>query len=120
MKEKVEAGKVVAKTHKRFEITKDKVFAFMKYKFHLSDKPIDEIRLAYVTEFDHYLSTPHNLCFNTAMKYIKNLKKIMNEAVAMDWISTNPFQTFNAHTQILIEKFKFSKSWTRSMKKNFL
>jgi site-specific recombinase XerD len=47
-----------------------------------------------VSEFEHFLLTQHKLQNNTAHKYIKNLKKIMNMAVGLDWIPSNPFNQF--------------------------
>lgn len=94
MEEQVKIGKVVKKTHERYIITKNKVEAFMQHQYKLKDMQLPEIRLRFVTEFEHYLLTEQNLQSNTAHKYIKNLKKIMNLAVGLDWIPSNPFNNF--------------------------
>ncbi len=94
MKEKVAVNLISPKTHLRFQITKNKVEAFIKHQYKVNDKPLPELRLAFVTEFEHYLLTIDKLQSNTAHKYIKNLKKIMNMAVGLDWIPSNPFNMF--------------------------
>ncbi len=94
MTEITKTGKVTEKTLLRYKITKNKVVDFMKYKFGATDRPLPELRLAFVSEFEHYLLTKHKLQGNTAHKYIKNLKKIMNMAVGLDWIPSNPFNQF--------------------------
>jgi len=94
MAELVKIGKVTGKTLLRFKITKNKVMAFVKHKYKLTDKPLPELRLSFVTEFEHYLLTVDKLHNNTAHKYIKNLKKVMNMAVGLDWIPSNPFNQF--------------------------
>lgn len=94
MAETVRVGKVVPKTLQRYQITQNKVTAFMKHQYKVSDMVLKEIRLAFITEFEHYLLTVDKLQSNTAHKYIKNLKKIMNMAVGLDWIPKNPFQQF--------------------------
>lgn len=94
MLEKVKAGQIVAKTHLRYKITRDKVENFIKKQYKTADKPLPELRLAFVTEFEHYLLTVERIQSNTAHKYIKNLKKIMNMAVGLDWIPSNPFNQF--------------------------
>ena len=94
MEEEVNIGKVVKKTHTRYEITKNKVIAFMQYQYKVDDMPLPDLRLRFVTEFEHYLLTEDNLQSNTAHKYIKNLKKIMNMFVGLDWITSNPFNNF--------------------------
>jgi len=94
MEEQVKIGKVVKKTHTRYKITKKKVEAFMQHQYNLDDMALPEMRLRFVTEFEHYLLTKDNLQTNTAHKYIKNLKKIMNMSVGLDWIPSNPFNNF--------------------------
>lgn len=94
MGEMVKIGKVVAKTLSRYKITKNKVEAFMKHHYKIADKPLPEMRLMFVTEFEHYLLTVDNLQSNTAYKYIKNLKKIVTMSVGLDWIPSNPFANF--------------------------
>jgi site-specific recombinase XerD len=94
MEEQVKIGAVVKKTHSRYVITKNKVRAFMKSQYKVKDMPLPDLRLRFVTEFEHYLLTKGKLQTNTAHKYIKNLKKIMNMAVGLDWIPSNPFNNF--------------------------
>ncbi len=94
MSEQVKVGMIAPKTHLRYKITKDKVVKFMQRQYKINDKPLPELRLAFVTEFEHYLRTVDKLQNNTAHKYITNLKKIMNMAVGLDWIPSNPFTQF--------------------------
>ncbi len=94
MSEIIKVNKVSAKTLERYEITKNKVIDFMQKVYKVDDKPLPELRLSFVSEFEHFLLTKHKLQNNTAHKYIKNLKKIMNMAVGLDWIPSNPFNQF--------------------------
>jgi site-specific recombinase XerD len=94
LEEQVKIGKVVKKTHTRYIITKNKVQAFMQHQYKVDDMPLPDMRLRFVTEFEHYLLTKDKLQSNTAHKYIKNLKKIMNMSVGLDWIPSNPFNNF--------------------------
>lgn len=94
LSEQVKIGKVVSKTYARYVITKNKVEAFMQHQYKKDNMPLPEMRLRFVTEFEHYLLTIDKLQSNTAHKYIKNLKKIMNMAVGLDWIPSNPFNQF--------------------------
>lgn len=94
LSEQVKIGKVVAKTYTRYKITKNKVEAFMQHQYKKDNMPLPEMRLRFVTEFEHYLLTIDKLQSNTAHKYIKNLKKVMNMAVGLDWIPSNPFNQF--------------------------
>lgn len=120
--EMVKVEKIAPKTLVRYKTTRNKVEAFIKLQYKKNDKPLPEMRLSFVTEFEHYLLTKGKLHSNTAHKYIKNLKKIMNMAVGLDWIPSNPFNQFkcsytNPDREILnqdelnkIAKKKFSVS----------
>jgi site-specific recombinase XerD len=99
MEEMVKIGKVVPKTLMRYKITRNKVEAFMKHQYKISDKPLPELRLVFVTEFEHYLLTIDKLHSNTAYKYIKNLKKIVTISVGLEWIPSNPFMNFRCSYQ---------------------
>lgn len=94
MRELVKVGKVVPATVKRHEITQNKVRSFMQFQYRVNDKVLPEMRLSFISEFEHYLLTVDKIQNNTAHKYIKNLKKIMTMAVGLDWIPSNPFNTF--------------------------
>ena len=99
MQELVKVGKVVAATVKRHEITMNKIKTFIEKHYKTNDKALPEMRLAFVTEFEHYLLTVEKIQSNTAHKYIKNLKKVMNMAVGLDWIPSNPFNNFKCSYQ---------------------
>ncbi len=94
MKEKVQVNLISPKTLMRFDITKNKVAAFIKAQYRADDKDLPEIRLRFVSEFEHFLLTVQEMQSNTAHKYIKNLKTVMNMSVGLDWIPSNPFNLF--------------------------
>jgi site-specific recombinase XerD len=94
MLETVNVGKISKKTLERYKITQNKVKAYMVHKYKVENIPLPEMRLSFVTEFEHYLLTVDKIQSNTAHKYIKNLKKIMNMAVGLDWIPSNPLNQF--------------------------
>lgn len=94
MEEQLKIGKIASKTYIRYVITKKKIEAFMKYQYKRTDMNLSEIRFKFASEFDHYLITMDRVSTNTAHKYIKNLKKVMNLAVAMEWLQVNPVNQF--------------------------
>jgi site-specific recombinase XerD len=94
MAETVAVGKITRKTLLRYQSTQEKVVKFMKREYRIEDKALKDMRLSFITEFDHYLLTVEKLQSNTAHKIIKIVKKIMNQAVALDWIPSNPFNQF--------------------------
>lgn len=115
MEEKVKIGKITRKTLLRYQSTQKKLVIFMERQYKVDNMPLKDMRLSFITEFDHYLLTVEKLQANTAHKIIKIVKKIMNQAVALDWIPSNPFNQFKCSyknperivlTQTEIEKLK--------------
>lgn len=93
-KEKTTVGKVSIKSWQRLEITKSKVVAFMAQELKCKDNVLSDLKMSFVTEFEHFLTVHQKLQSNTTMKYVKILKQILNYAVALDWIPSNPFGQF--------------------------
>ncbi|MBD3638082.1 MAG: site-specific integrase [Crocinitomicaceae bacterium] len=115
MEEKVKIGKITRKTLLRYQSTQKKLVIFMERQYKVDNMPLKDMRLSFITEFDHYLLTVEKLQANTAHKIIKIVKKIMNQAVALDWIPSNPFNQFKCSyknperivlTQTEIDKLK--------------
>ncbi|PSL44227.1 site-specific recombinase XerD [Chitinophaga niastensis] len=92
--EKVKAKMKSGRTLKRFEITKEKVVAFLKAHFHVSDKPLSEIRFSFAPDFEHFLTTVQGIGSNTAMKYVKILKQMLKLAVDQGWLVVSPLSGF--------------------------
>jgi site-specific recombinase XerD len=88
-------GKGYAKgTWTKYETTLKHVEAFLKKKYHVKDIDISQLKYSFITDFEFYLRTEKDIDTNTNGKYIKNLKKILNECVAKEWLDKNPFANF--------------------------
>jgi site-specific recombinase XerD len=94
MMDMVKIGKISPATLIKFKITKNKVLEFIKLNYKQKDMELKDLRLRFVTEFEHFLLTTQNINTNTAHKYIKHLKKVINMSVGLDWMVKNPFQQF--------------------------
>jgi integrase len=92
--EKVNTGKKAANTLKSLKTTRDKLYAFIKHRFHLSDVLLKDIKSSFAFDFEHFLITNDRVSSNTAMKYIKILKRVIKMAVDQEWIATYPLSGF--------------------------
>lgn len=72
---------------------------FVKSKHKRSDWAIKELKLTFVNEFYHHLRTKRGLIQNTAMKKIRDLKQVMDYAVGLEYLSSNPFDFFKVGFQ---------------------
>ncbi|SDS16479.1 Site-specific recombinase XerD [Mucilaginibacter mallensis] len=91
--ERVSKNKGSTGTLARYERLKDKVEAFLKKKYKVADTPLDDIEMALAINFFHYL-TMENIGDNTAMKYVKTLKQIIDRAIGEGWIKHNAISGF--------------------------
>jgi len=81
-------------TYKRYLVTKGKVEAFLKKQYKMDNISIDDLDHAFITNFEFYLKTVDKVQNNTAMKYIKNLKKVVKIAIENEWLDHDPFIRF--------------------------
>lgn len=95
MKEEVGAG-FSPTTLTRYETTKSHIEAFIKYQYKTDDLYLTQLNHEFVTNLEHYFKTVKSCNHNTASKYIKNLKKIVNLAIKNDWLAKDPFKNFAA------------------------
>lgn len=85
---------VVKATLTKFETVLKKLRRFVKKKYSKSDLFLQELNHQFVTDFEYFLKVDEKIGHNTTMKYIRNLKKVMNMCVTNDWIQRNPFTNF--------------------------
>lgn len=81
-------------TYKKYDTTLNHTIEFLKHKYGLNDKPVKEINLGFINEFDFYLRTVKNCNNNSTIKYIRNFGKIIKHCYANDWIDKDPFINF--------------------------
>ncbi|MCC7533824.1 MAG: site-specific integrase [Bacteroidia bacterium] len=93
-KEKVSSGKLSFKTWQRLDIGKNKVAQFLIAEMKCKDILLSDIKLSFASNFEHFLSVKQKLQSNTTMKYIKIVKQIINYAITLEWIATNPLNAF--------------------------
>lgn len=94
MQERVDIGLTSKNTLVRYKMVKNKTEKFIKLRYETNDLELESLKLSYITEFEHYLLVNDKVGTNTAHKYIKNIKTVINMAIGLDWIQHNPFNQF--------------------------
>jgi hypothetical protein len=79
MSEKVKAGNKAAATLDKYRYTFDKVKAFLKHQYKVSDIYLEDIKRSFAHDFEHYLFTVEHLQNNTVMKYLRQTKTVLNK-----------------------------------------
>jgi len=82
------------RTLQKYKTIKGYVAEFLKYKYSISDIEINRIDYQIIKNFEIYLKTVKRCAHNTAMHYLKKIKKIINQCIAKKWIERSPFVGF--------------------------
>lgn len=83
-------------TLERYKTSLKHTQEFMKWKYNISDIDIKKIDHAFITEYEFYLRTQRGCNNNSAVKYIKNFKKIVLLCLANGWLDKNPFASYKS------------------------
>jgi integrase len=77
-------------TLERFKISLKHLQEFIFWKYNVSDMSINKIDYAFVTEFEFYLRSIKKCNNNTAVKYVRNFRKIIKVCLDNDWLDKDP------------------------------
>lgn len=89
-------GKDYAKaTYQRYMTNYRHIQEFLKTQYHCNDIYLTELKFEFISKLEHYLKTVRNCNHNSTVKYIRNFRKIINEAVKNDWLEKDPFSKYS-------------------------
>lgn len=92
-------------TIRRYESCKRYLVELIRQKYDKEDLPLTEVNGELVHAFEFYLKTGKSCQQNTAIRYMKCLKKITNLALANEWITKYPFVAIKFHEKEVIREF---------------
>ena len=82
------------RTLQKYKTIKAYVSEFLGYQYALNDIELHKLDYQFIKNFEIYLKTIKHCCHNTAMDYLKKIKKILNQCIAKNWIGRSPFTGF--------------------------
>jgi integrase len=91
---KVLKGTASHETLRKWVSTKNTFASFIRYRYKSSDQPLKSLPVKFAVDLHEYLTLTNSIGNNAAMKYIKNLKQVIDEAVIQGWLSQNPIEAF--------------------------
>jgi len=96
----IKAGKDYSPgTLDRYDTARNHTRAFLQWKYGLGDIDIKRLNFEVVNDLEFWLKTQRNCAHNTTMKYISNLKKIVNGCIRKGWLPKDPFLGFKSRKQ---------------------
>jgi site-specific recombinase XerD len=81
-------------TYEKYLFTLQKAQAYISYRYKKQEIPLSSIDKKWISDFYLFMRKEEGNQHNTAAKYIKNLKHIMNFGVELGWIPNNPTSGF--------------------------
>ncbi len=78
---------------------------FLQWKFGVSDFDITAIDHAFITDYEYFLRSFRKCGNNTAVKYIKNFKKIIRICIANGWLEKDPFANYKSKVREVEREF---------------
>ncbi len=82
-------------TYKKFETVLVKIKNFLKLNYKKNDINLIDLNFKFINDFEYYMKTQEKVKHNTALRYIRCLKKIVLMAIKNEWIQKNPFANYS-------------------------
>ncbi|MBX2950073.1 MAG: site-specific integrase [Crocinitomicaceae bacterium] len=106
-------------TYKKFETVLGKIKRFIEKFYNREDLYLDELNFKFITDFEYFMKTEDSVKHNTALRYIRCLKKIIILALNNEWISRNPFANYKCqytrvNREVLTEE-ELSALWKKDI-----
>jgi site-specific recombinase XerD len=91
----------------------------VKQKYGVEDMLMREVNGELVRAFEFYLKTEKGCAQNTVIRYMKCFKKVINLAIANEWITKNPFASIKFHEVEVNKEFLTQEEIETLMQKTF-
>lgn len=67
---------------------------FLESRYKLVDIEINKLNYEFISEFEFWLKSTRNCNHNTTIKYLSNVRKIINRCIRYGWLQKDPFLGF--------------------------
>ena len=88
---------------------------FLKKKYRVSDVSIKRVDHNMIKSFEHFLKTERGCGYNTAIKFLQNLKKIIMDCIRNGWLQKNPFGNISLTTKEVARPYLSEEELNRLM-----
>lgn len=74
---------------------------YLREKYKIQDIDIRKIDHQFIADYEFFLRTTRKCNNNSAVKYIKNFKKVIKRCLANGWLNKDPFANFKAKIKLI-------------------
>ena len=107
-------------TLERYQTSLKHTKDFLLWKYNISDINIEKIDHSFIMEYEFYLRSVRKCANNTAVKYIKNFHKIINQCLANGWLNKDPFANYKSKVKEVTREFLTEKEIETILNKRFV
>lgn len=107
-------------TLERYQTSLKHTKDFLFWKYNISDINIEKIDHSFIMEYEFYLRSVRKCANNTAVKYIKNFHKIINQCLASGWLNKDPFANYKSKVKEVTREFLTEKEIETILNKKFV
>jgi site-specific recombinase XerD len=106
-------------TLQRYETSLMHAKDFMRLQYNISEIPVTKINFAFLNDFEYYLRSVRKCGNNSAIKYIKNLGKIVRICLGNGWLSVDPYLNYKPKQKAVHREVLTKEELDRLRKKKF-
>ncbi|MDD4411964.1 MAG: site-specific integrase [Bacilli bacterium] len=106
-------------TVRRYECCARYLQELIREKYNEDDLLLREINGEFVRSFEFFMKTEKKCAQNTVIRYMKCFKKVINQAIANEYIIRNPFAGIKFHEVPVNKEFLTMEEITRITQKEF-
>ncbi|OFX27013.1 MAG: hypothetical protein A2033_16090 [Bacteroidetes bacterium GWA2_31_9] len=106
-------------TIKRYKVTLKHIREFIKHNYNNNDIYLSQLDYNFVTNLEHYFKTVKSCNHNTTIKYIRNLRKVVNIALKSEWLDKDPFLLFEGRIKQINRTFLTAEELLAIEEKDF-
>lgn len=92
-------------TVKRYDTTLEHTRSFIAWKYNLPDIEIKNLSFDFVSDMEFWLKSVRKCNHNSAIKYIGNMRKIVNYCLKTGWLQRDPFFGFKMAKREVVREF---------------
>ena len=92
---------------------------FMQWQYKISDIPITKINFAFLNDFEYYLRSVRKCGNNSAIKYIKNLGKIIRICLGNGCLTVDPYLNYKPKQKAVHRDVLTKEELQRMLEKKF-
>jgi site-specific recombinase XerD len=106
-------------TLQRYETCLKHTKDFLQWQYNVSDMLVKKINFAFLNDFEYYLRSVRKCGNNSAIKYIKNLGKVVRICLGNGWLTVDPYLNYKPKQKAVHREVLTTEELQRIYKKKF-